>query len=66
MKWVTKKTGSHIEDESGESFIFSLTNQDKFSLKRKKEAIFAYEMNGPVFGGCGNGYDLYIYNKANV
>jgi hypothetical protein len=50
-----------IADESGESFIFSLTNNHKIILKDKKHAIEYFHNSGPRFGGKdGYNADLFI------
>lgn len=45
------------------SFIFSLTEGDKFELKEKDNAVYHYSVYGPTFGG---GHDLCISDKANT
>jgi hypothetical protein len=41
-----------IEDASGESFIFSLTDKQKFTLKKKSNAIYRYKNKIAInFGG---------------
>ncbi len=43
----------YIEDVSGESFIFSLTDKQKLTLKSKANAIYRYgDKRGINFGGC--------------
>jgi hypothetical protein len=39
---------AYIEDVSGESFIFSLTDKQKFTLKNKANAIFRHSNKGPI------------------
>ena len=45
------------------SFLFSLTEGDKFELKNKDNAVVHNLHYGPVFGG---GRDLLICDKANT
>ncbi len=54
-----------MADESGKTFLFSLTNKDKFRLENKKYAINRSSSTsyGPAFG---NGWDLFIRDKANT
>lgn len=51
-----------MKDESMTSFLFSLTNGDKFQLTNKEQTVYHYSNHGPRFGG---GADLIIYDKAN-
>ena len=44
------------------SFLFSLTENNKFNLVNKENAIFNHSNYGPTFGG---GHDLVIHDKAN-
>lgn len=53
-----------MKDESNTSFLFSLTNSDKFELTSNKEfAVYHNSIHGPVFG---QGNDLFICDKANI
>ena len=45
------------------SFVFSLTNCDKFPLTNKEYTVYHDLSYGPTFGG---GHDLYIADKANI
>lgn len=45
------------------SFLFSLTNGDKFKLTNKDQAVWHDGGWGSIFG-CG--YDLIIYDKSNI
>ena len=61
-------TGGGQYKKAPGSFIFSLRNKEDLSpfkapLKDENTAyaIFAYNGNGPTFGG---GHDIYIYNNA--
>jgi hypothetical protein len=51
---------SYIEDVSGESFIFSLTEKQKFTLKNKPFAI-CRQKNTIIFGTNS----LFIGEKSN-
>jgi hypothetical protein len=43
---------NYIEDVSGDSFIFSLTDKQKFTLKNKANAIYRYSKKSSInFGG---------------
>ena len=48
-EWSSKK--GYLEDPINETFIFSLTNGDKFIMKDQKKAIYNNEVSGPIFGG---------------
>ena len=63
LVWNTNNT-THLKDESGRSFIFSLTNNHKFTLDKSKTAIRSSPSHGPIFGG--DGPDFYIENSANT
>ncbi len=60
---VWSSNGSYQTDFTGESFIFSLTNKDKFRLSQSKHAIFDNSKYGPAFG---DGCDLCIGHNANT
>lgn len=62
MLWDGTKNGEYIIDNTGESFIFSLTNRDKFLLTDISTAIWNHANYGPTFGG---GADLLICNEAD-
>jgi hypothetical protein len=64
--WHSK--GSDIPDESGTSFIFSVTNPHKkgpmrFPLSNKSCAIYGHSGYGPIFG---SGYDIYVTYSSNA
>ena len=44
---VWNKSNKQVKDESGNSFIFSLTNNHKFKLDKSKTAIYQYDGYGP-------------------
>jgi hypothetical protein len=52
-----------IPDLTFGSFMFSLTNNHKFTLNDRANAIGGPPNGGPLFG---NGYDLFIPNKSKV
>jgi hypothetical protein len=54
----------HTADNSKESFIFSLSNNHKFVLKKPETAISNHIDYGPAFGEYGQ--SLYIYDKGNI
>ena len=63
--FTSKKWKSSDEKESDpSSFLFSLTNKEKYLLKNENDenAIYHYENNGPAFGS--GAVDLYIPNKC--
>jgi hypothetical protein len=53
---------SYVEDLSGESIIFSLTDNEKFTLKNKNKAIYRYNSKSAINFGGG---ELYIKNESN-
>ena len=59
MKWASQ--GGGAADDSKESFIFSLTHNDKFTLQEPDKAICNYSSYGPIFGG---GNDIRVNDKA--
>ncbi len=61
---VWNKSCQKLKDESGSSFIFSLSNNHKFVLDKSKDAIQQNSLYGPCFGDGGN--DFYIANSANT
>jgi len=66
LKWNSPASGVFcipLSDESMTSFLFSLTEGDKFELTDKAHAAFHHSGYGPVFG---RGYDLCIHDKANT
>ncbi len=52
-------------DLSHQTFLFSITNNEKYTLKKspKNKSICCYEKYGPTFGG---GYDLCIGDNADM
>ncbi len=63
--FTSKKWKSSDEKESDpSSFLFSLTNKEKYLLKNENDtnAIYHLKNNGPGFGHAG--YDLFIIDKC--
>lgn len=63
LVWNKNVMPVSVTDYSGRSFIFSLTNNDKFTLSKNKTAIRQWSYGGPSFGGSSP--DLVISNLAN-
>ncbi len=63
LAWDKAKHGQCQKDESGSSFIFSLSNNHKFVLDKSKDAIYNASSIGPAFGNGGP--DFYICDSAN-
>ncbi len=61
---VWSKSNQLLKDESGSSFIFSLSNNHKFVLDKSKDAIFQHPTLGPAFGSGAP--DFYITNSSNT
>ena len=62
LKWKSTQGDEWSTDNSRESFIFSLTHNDKFTLQQPEKAIRNHQDRGPIFGG---GYDLWVTDKSN-
>ena len=60
LKWSSQD--AWVADNSKESFIFSLTHNDKFTMEKTENAIYNHSSYGPTFGG---GHDFCIRDKAN-
>ncbi len=60
LKWSSQV--GDLSDDSKESFIFSLSHDDKFTLQSPERAIQNSSAQGPRFGG---GPDLHICDNAN-
>jgi hypothetical protein len=65
VPWKKYYSDTYIKDESGQSFVFSLSNNDKFTLQNTNYALRYYQDYGPMFGN-GNGTDFSILNSANT
>lgn len=63
LTWEKLDKGEYKIDESGESFVFSLTTNDKFTLKNNKCAIANDKAWGPSFGGTK---DFLLTNQSNT
>ena len=66
FKWYKPASNQYVPAEinSPEHFMFSLTNNHKFTITQNPQnCIYLYSNDdyGPRFGGG----DFYIYNKAN-
>jgi hypothetical protein len=61
---VWNKSRQKLKDDSGSSFIFSLSNNHKFVLDKSKDAIYQTSGDGPVFGN--DSPDFYICDSANT
>jgi len=57
LMWDGTKNGEYKGDESAESFVFSITNKDKLTLKEQDKAIWNHIHYGPIFGV---GADVFI------
>jgi hypothetical protein len=60
VDWYSPEIETICKDDSGESFIFSLTEKEKFDLKNNCCATQNFKNWGPVFGA-----DLVLEDKAN-
>ena len=68
FNWYKDTTGHSVSSrkDSNGHFIFSLTNNDRFTITQNEaNCIYIYDNDtyGPIFGGPS--WDLYIYDKAN-
>ncbi len=63
LKWSNHQNGETLADNSKESFIFSLTHNDKFTLQNPEKAITNHHTYGPRFEGGG---DLHVSDKSNT
>jgi hypothetical protein len=48
--WEKTSTSEYVKDESGSSFIFSLSSNEKLVLDKSKTAIYRCSPHGPLFG----------------
>jgi hypothetical protein len=60
--WDSPQYSEYEADNLKESFIFSLTNNDKFTLRTQERAAFHCSIYGPTFG---LGFDLHVCDKAD-
>lgn len=63
VPWRRYSGDTYVKDESGESFLFSLTTNDKFTLRNSNNALRYDSDYGPMFG---NGIDFSVVNSANT
>ena len=63
MKWKTTQSDEWFTDNKKDSFIFSLTHNDKFTLQQPENAIWNHPNYGPRFG---SGCDLKVHDKSNL
>ena len=61
---VWDKSIQNKKDESGKSFIFSLTNNHKFTLDKSKDALYTHTNLGPAFGDSNP--DFFIWDFADT
>jgi hypothetical protein len=57
-----KKISGHVKDETSASFVLSLTNNHKFTLKKSEQTIYQRVDCGPIFGIN----DFYISDSNNT
>lgn len=62
LKWSSPQAGGFVADNSMESFIFSLSQNDKLIMQEPGSAIYNGQNYGPIFGG---GDDLSVRDHAN-
>ena len=60
--WDSPEDNGYGADNLKESFIFSLTNNDKFTLGIREYAVLNGRAWGPTFG---IGFDLHVCDKAD-
>ena len=61
MEW--NSSGNYQRDNDNKSFVFSVTNKQKFRLTMPEYTVYGGNGYGPTFGG---GHDIYITNNANT
>ena len=62
--WKVQSNDTRWGDDSGDSFVFSLTNLDKFTMQQRGYCFRYLNGYGPMFGNQ-NGTDFFITNRAN-
>ncbi len=60
LKWSSPKNGAYATDNGKESFIFSLTHNDKLTLQKPEYAILNKADIGVAFGGGIRRCDIVI------
>ena len=63
VKWESTQSGQYKEDASGESFLFSVSLNEKYPVIDKQKATLQNKDYGPIFGG---GNDLRLYDNCNA
>ena len=58
MVWDKSKTSEYAKDESGSSFVFSLTSNHKLVLDKTKTAIYRGNPHGPLFGDGNSDFGI--------
>lgn len=61
MAW--RNSGSYINDNTRKTFLFSITNKEKYDMVHPQYAITANPNYGPTFGG---GHDFYIADNCKT
>ncbi len=56
-----RNSGSYINDTAKKTFLFSLTNKEKYEMVHPQYAITGNPNYGPTFGG---GHDFYIADNC--
>lgn len=66
VPWDMNAQGVQLGDPSSKSFIFSVTEKDKFELLESKKNLAVWHSNqcGPCFGTGSP--DLYLSNQSNI
>ena len=59
--WNQSASG-YVKDETSASFVLSLTNNHKFTLKKSEQAIYQRVDCGPIFGNN----DFFISDSNNT
>jgi hypothetical protein len=60
LKWSSPQDVTYATDNGKESFIFSLTHNDKFTLQKPEYTILNKADTGVAFGGGVGGCDIVI------
>lgn len=60
LKWSSPQDVTYATDNGKESFLFSLTHNDKFTLQKPQYAILNKADTGVAFGGGVGGCDVVI------
>ena len=65
FKWVRNDQWVSAVNDEKNHFLFSLTNNDKFTITQNSQNCIYASSNSNSGPGFGGNYDLYIHNKAN-